>query len=97
MRGISRFGDNTLATKNYPIGTKIRFINHRFDTNKTGLIVGYWGNGTKPAVFLPTAEKHTKDNRYPILFNGTKFTWKCGWDEIEPVGEQQLEFSFMYE
>ncbi len=82
--------------KTYPIGTKIRFLYKRIDTNKTGVIVGL-RRGGGPIVFLPTADKHLKDNNYPTLPDGTKFTWKCGWDEIElfVLPNQQLLFNFM--
>ena len=83
--------------KKYPIGTKIRFINKTIDTNKTGTIVGLRPGSGRPVVFLPTAEKHIIENRYPTLSGGTKFTWKCGWDEIELLVQknEQLLFSFM--
>lgn len=82
--------------RKYPIGTKIKFLNSKLDTGKVGTIVGYWESSTKPAVYLPTADKHTKEGRYPILPNGIRFTWKCGWDEIELLKNVQLLFNFMY-
>lgn len=85
-----------MTTKKYPIGTKIRFINPTLDTNKTGTIVGFSYSG-RVDIFLPTAEKHIKDNYHPTLPDGTKFTWHCRWDEIEllMVKGQQLLFAFM--
>ena len=85
-----------MITKKYPIRTKIKFLYRYQDTNKIGIIVGFRSDN-RPIIFLPTARKHIEDNHYPTLSNGTKFTWKCNWDEVEPIGEQQLEFSFMYE
>jgi len=82
-------------SKAYPIGTKVKFIHKTLDTNKIGTIVGLRYDG-RPIVFLPTAKKHLEENRYPMLDNGTKFTWKCSWDEIELMGQQQLLFDFMY-
>lgn len=86
-----------MATKKYPIGTKIRFINPNLDTNKEGVIVAILPNG-HPTVYLPTADKHINQNYYPTLDDGTKFTWRCSWDEIEPISVkgQQLLFEFMY-
>ena len=85
-----------MATKTYPIGTKIRFLNKCLDTGLTGTIVGVSPSG-KPDIFLPMAKKHVEDNYYPTLSNGVKFTWHCRWEEIEPlvVKGQQLLFSFM--
>jgi len=83
-----------MATKKYPIGTPIRFLYKREDNGKTGKIVGLRSNGC-PIIFLPTADKHTKRNSYPTLSDGTKFTWKCSWNEIEPLKNVQLLFSFM--
>jgi len=84
--------------KKYPIGTKIRFLYKEADTNKIGTIVAIssWGN---PVIFLPTAEKHISGGNYPKLRNGTKYSWKCTWYEIEKVAEknQQLYFDSIYE
>jgi len=85
---------NIMNDKKYPIGTKIRFLHH-FDFGKIGTIVGLRSNG-KPIIFLPTADKHSIDNYYPTLSDGTKFTWKCSWHEIEPLKNVQLLFSFMH-
>ncbi len=85
-----------MATKKYPIGTRIRFIHPRIDTGKEGTIVGFSASG-KPDVYLPTAKKHIIDDYHPTLPGGIKFTWHCHWDEIEPLAikGQQLLFSFM--
>jgi len=83
-------------TKKYPIGTNIRFLCAYEDTGKLGKIVGFHGDW--PIVYLPTGDKHIKRNRYPVLSDGTKFTWRCPWREIEPItlkGEQLL-FDFAY-
>ena len=87
-----------MAAKKYPIGTKIRFIHPRFDTGLTGTIVGLTTN-RGPDVYLPTAEKHVKYDNHPTLDDGTKFTWHCSWNEIEPLVllNQQLLFSFMHD
>lgn len=77
-------------TKKYPIGTKIRFLWKVDDTGKFGTIVGFHRGGD-PVIFLPTSE-----NVRQGYFNGSKFTWKCKWHEIEPIGQQQLLFDFMY-
>jgi len=83
-------------TNKYPIGTKIRFINTWFDTNKDGIVVAIRSNG-EPTIYLPTALKHVVDNYHPILSDGTKYTWHCRWNEIEllTIPNQQLVFSFM--
>ena len=85
-----------MSVKKYPIGTKIRFIHPRIDTGLTGTIVGFTFNG-RPDIFLPMADKHIKNNYHPTLDDGTKFTWHCSWNEIEPISVkgQQLLFSFM--
>jgi len=84
--------------KKYPIGTKIRFLYKRVDTNKIGTIVAItpWGN---PVIFLPTAQKHISDGYYFTLDDGTKYSWQCKWREIEKVVEknQQLYFDSIYE
>lgn len=82
--------------KKYPIGTRIRFTNSFLDTGKLGTIVAY-RPGDNPIVYLPTADKHLKEHRYPTLPGGTKFTWKCSWDEVELVARigEQLLFDFM--
>ncbi len=87
-----------MATKKYPIGTKIRFIHKSLDTNKEGVIVGLT-TSRGPDIYLPTANKHIKENYHPTLDDGTKFTWHCSWNEIEllVVKGQQLLFSFMSE
>ena len=91
---------NNEYKKEYPMGTRIRFIHPRLDTNKIGKVVGYWeddrGDG-RPVIYLPTADKH-KEERYPTLSDGTIFTWKCKWNEIEKFyhKNEQLLFSFMY-
>lgn len=79
----------------YPIGTRIRFTNSSLDTNKIGTIVAYRINDL-PIVYLPTAYKHIINNYYPVLSDGTKFTWKCGWNEVEklPQKNEQLLFDF---
>lgn len=84
-----------MATKKYPIGTKIRFIHPHIDTNKEGVIVAI-SLSDKPTVYLPTADKHVNQNYHPILRDGTKFTWHCCWYEIEllVVKGQQLLFEF---
>lgn len=81
----------------YPIGTKIRFIypsesgRAHLDNGKTGMIVGYDTFWKRPIIFLPTGTKkfHLRD--------GSPYTWKCTWAEIEPTGQRQLLFNFMYE
>ena len=87
-----------MVVKKYPIGTKIRFLNRIMDTGKEGVIVGLTMN-RGPDIYLPTAKKHLVDNYRPTLSDGTKFTWHCGWDEIEVlvVKCQQLLFPFMSE
>ena len=87
-----------MTAKKYPIGTKIRFIHKSLDTGLKGTIVGL-SLGGKPDIFLPMADKHIKDNYYPTLDDGTKFTWHCSWNEIERISikGQQLLFSFMSE
>ena len=86
-----------MKTKKYPIGTKIRFLHPRIDTNKVGTIVGL-SVDRGPDIYLPTAEKHTVGDRHPTLDDGTKFTWHCAWDEIEilVLKGQQMLFEFMY-
>ena len=79
----------------YPIGTKIRFLYKYEDFNKIGTIVAIQSLGN-PTIYLPTADKHCKRNRYPTLSDGTKFSWNCSWHEIEPI-KSQLLFAFMYE
>lgn len=85
-----------MEAKTHPIGTKIKFLNKMFDTNKTGVIVGFTFDGHVD-IYLPTADKHIKGNRHPTLSDGTKFTWHCKWDEIEVLSQknQQLLFAFM--
>jgi len=85
-----------MAAKKYPIGTRIRFLNPFFDTGKKGVIVGLT-TGRGPDIYLPTADKHIIHNHYPTLDDRTKFTWHCGWDEIEPISVkgEQLLFAFM--
>ena len=88
-----------MRAKKYPIGTKIRFLHSYIDTNKEGVIVGTSNDNRGLDIFLPTADKHIVDGYYPTLSDGTKFTWHCRWDEIEPlvIKNQQLLFSFMEE
>jgi hypothetical protein len=83
--------------RKYPIGTKIRFTHKMLDTNKEGIIVGFNYNNN-PQIYLPKADKHIKGNAYPILSDGTKFTWACGWGDIEPlvIKGQQLLFDFAF-
>lgn len=84
-----------MAIKKYPVGTKIRFLYTGADTNKEGTIVGITYG--LPDIYVPTADKHIKDNYYPILPGGIKYTWHCRWEEIEPLTlkGQQLLFDFM--
>lgn len=81
----------------YPIGTIIRFLYHHEDCGKLGTIVAY--HSGRPTIYIPTAKKHVEKNRHPVLSDGTKYTWHCGWDEIEEIElvGQQLLFNFMYE
>jgi len=81
-----------MSDRKYPIGTSIRFIHNYLDTGKTGTIVGY--HDDKPAIYLPKADKHVKHNNYPTLSDGTKFTWYCGWNDIEVLTGGQLTFDF---
>lgn len=78
----------------YPIGTKIKFLNPHIDTGLTGTVVGFT---RQVDVYLPKADKHIVHSRYPVLSDGTKFTWHCEWNEIELiyVPNEQLVFSFM--
>ena len=84
-----------MIKQKYPIGTKIRFLYKGEDTNKVGVLVAI--EMSRPYIYLPTADKHIKRNHHPILRDGTKYTWGCGWNEIEPLKKQQLMFSFMYD
>ncbi len=80
-----------MATKTYPIGTLIKFLWEVEDTGKIGRIVGFRDSG-EPVIFLPTSPNTRRE-----LYKGAEYTWKCQWREIEPVGQQQLLFEFMYE
>ena len=82
-----------MATKEYPIGTKIVFIGNRNmcyeakqDGGKVGKIVGrsYGGNAI---VFLPDSVKSW----------GKEKTWHTSWKNIKLliVKGEQLEFAFM--
>ncbi len=88
-----------MATKKYPIGTKIRFIGdskrkpNEFmyeDDGLTGKIVGI--EQGYPLIFLPESE-------YISVFSTKKrpATVQCDWYQIEPlvVKGEQLLFSFM--
>lgn len=85
-----------MAIKQYPVGTRIRFIYNSEDYNKIGTIVGLQHNGN-PIIFLPTADKHG-DGYYPVLPDGTKFTWRCSWQHVELLAlpNRQILFGFMY-
>ncbi len=79
-----------MANPKYPIGTKIRFLWAVWDTNKVGTIVDIDKHDNTPIIHLPTGvKKH-------YLEDGRVYTWRCGWNEIELVGQQQLLFDFMY-
>jgi len=78
-----------MATKKYPIGTKIRFIYDNFDKGKIGTIVGI--RDEYPLVFLPTGSGSL------VRYKGIDYSWKCLWSHIEYVGQRQLLFEFMYD
>lgn len=75
----------------YPIGTKIRFLWKVQDTGKVGTIVSL-DYGDTPIIYLPDGRKIHK------LRDGTPYTWRCQWHEIELVAQknEQLLFDFMY-
>ena len=75
----------------YPVGTKVRFLYTAQDTGKIGTIVGFRSGG-QPVIFLPTSKSIRRS-----LFKGVEFTWRCEWNQIEPIGQQQLLFEFMNE
>lgn len=84
-----------MATKKYPIGTKIRFIANedmcyqaKKDDGKVGKVVGETPYGTVQ-IFLPDSVKG---------YNA-RCTWNTKWENIKPLAlkNQQLLFAFMGE
>ncbi len=81
--------------KKYPIGTKIIYkptssvcCTALQDIDKQGRIVGYGFN--KVEIHLPGS----RNNFHPS--KGEKeITWRCRWEHIQLVKNQQLEFAFM--
>lgn len=82
-----------MATKKYPIGTKVVFMANadmcydaRQDDGKIGKIIGEGALGSA-IVFLPDSVKTY----------GRKCTWFVRWENVKPilVKNQQLLFSFM--
>ena len=84
-----------MATKKYPIGTRIRFLYNNEDEGKTGVITDVCESSL--TIYLPTAEKHIKRGYYPTDCKGNKMSWYCTWNQIEVIPQvgQQLLFSFM--
>ena len=82
----------------YPIGTMIRFKPSIFecdlvlkDTDKIGKIVGVAFGGNRVLIVL-SGSTHESDQSTKECF----VTWCTLWYMIEPIGQQQLEFDFMY-
>ena len=81
-----------MATKRYPIGTKIRFIatpsmsfSARQDNGKTGVVVDATLN--RVCIFLPKSCNNDSDS--PI-------SWNTTWEHIEkmPTEGEQLYFTY---
>lgn len=81
----------------YKVGDTIRFISPvvPYDEGKIGTIV--YLTRTVVWVYLPKARKHS-EGRFPTFLD-RRYSWKCGYSEIEPVRPvgKQLFFNFMYE
>ncbi len=84
-----------IMVKKYPIGTKIIYkpLDVRFtsakaleDIGEQGTVVGEASMGNV-MIFLPGSTK--KKNRQG-------YTWNTRWENIKPIGQQQLLFNFMY-
>ena len=84
-----------MATKKYPIGTRIRFLYDNEDKGKIGVITD--ANEVSVTIYLPTAEKHIERGYCPTDHKGNKMSWYCDWNQIEVIPQvgQQLLFSFM--
>lgn len=80
-----------MATKKYPIGTKIRFIYNNYDRGKTGTIVGLRKHDGCPYIYLPSGQLASS------RCNGKVYSYVCLWGHIErhvEIGEQLL-FEFV--
>lgn len=73
----------------YPIGTNIKFIFPSFDKGKIGTIVAIRECDGYPYIYLPKAP-------YVAYKGKMKYSYICLWTHIEPIGQRQLEFDFMY-
>jgi len=82
-----------MATKKYPIGTKIKFIYDNCDKGKIGVIVGIRTYDGYPYIHLSSGQLASS------RCNGKVYSYVCLWSHIEKYitkGEQLL-FSFMSE
>lgn len=86
-----------MADKTYPVGTKVIFIAQpsydriaRDDSGKTATITHI--DCGSVGIFIPGS----KNNQYTLERNPRR-TWTVPWEDIKPIKNQQLEFSFMNE
>lgn len=90
-----------MATKKYPVGTKIKFIGHdgmanraKSDIGKCGIIVAIPNDRVDEVIILLK-----KSEKPSFTYHGKEATWKTLWVGIVPIAikNQQLLFDFAYE